>query len=108
VVPYSLVQDFAIKIRKMCFKIRPIFRPFLFSDYGTTKTVFHLQIFAGNLKKLTFVDFGTPKRILTRSVSKSFRFDLDLAVAMSNQRSFKFGSFRFAAFVPKKIECKRF
>ena len=29
-------------------------------------------------------------------------------VAMSNQRSFKIGSFRFAAFVPKKIECKRF
>ncbi len=29
-------------------------------------------------------------------------------LAMSNQRSFKIGSFRFAAFVPKKIECKRF
>ncbi len=29
-------------------------------------------------------------------------------VAMANQRSFKIGSFRFAAFVPKKIECKRF
>ncbi len=29
-------------------------------------------------------------------------------VAMSNQRSFKIGSFRFAAFVPKKIEWKRF
>ena len=29
-------------------------------------------------------------------------------VAMSNQRSFKIGSFRFAAFGPKKIECKRF
>jgi hypothetical protein len=27
---------------------------------------------------------------------------------MSNQRSFKIGSFCFAAFVPKKIECKRF
>ncbi len=27
---------------------------------------------------------------------------------MSNQRSFKIESFRFAAFVPKKIECKRF
>jgi hypothetical protein len=31
-----------------------------------------------------------------------------VGVAMSNQRSFKIGSFRFAAFVPKKIECKRF
>jgi hypothetical protein len=31
-----------------------------------------------------------------------------LEIAMSNQRSFKIGSFRFAAFVPKKIECKRF
>ncbi len=30
------------------------------------------------------------------------------SLAMSNQRSFKIGSFRFAAFVPKKIECKRF
>jgi hypothetical protein len=29
-------------------------------------------------------------------------------VAMSNQHSFKIGSFCFAAFVPKKIECKRF
>jgi hypothetical protein len=29
-------------------------------------------------------------------------------VVMSNQRSFKIGSFRFAAFVPKKIECERF
>jgi hypothetical protein len=29
-------------------------------------------------------------------------------LAMSNQRSFKIGSFRFAAFVPKKIKCKRF
>ncbi len=29
-------------------------------------------------------------------------------VAMSNQRSFKIGSFRFAAFVPKKIEYIRF
>ncbi len=27
---------------------------------------------------------------------------------MSNQRSFKIGSLSFAAFVPKKIECKRF
>ncbi len=33
---------------------------------------------------------------------------VDLELAMSNQRSFKIGSFRFAAFVPKKIECKRF
>jgi len=30
------------------------------------------------------------------------------AVAMSNQRSFKIGSFRFAAFVPKKIEYNSF
>jgi hypothetical protein len=29
-------------------------------------------------------------------------------LAMSNQRSFKIGSFRFAAFVPKKIECEHF
>jgi hypothetical protein len=29
-------------------------------------------------------------------------------LAMSNQRSFKTGSLRFAAFVPKKIECERF
>jgi hypothetical protein len=29
-------------------------------------------------------------------------------LAMSNQRSFKIGSFRFAAFVPKKIECRGF
>jgi hypothetical protein len=31
-----------------------------------------------------------------------------LVVAMSNQRSFKIESFRFAAFVPKKIEYIRF
>ncbi len=31
-----------------------------------------------------------------------------LGVAMANQRSFKIGSFRFAAFVPKKIEYIRF
>jgi hypothetical protein len=29
-------------------------------------------------------------------------------LVMSNQRSFKIESFRFAAFVPKKIECIRF
>jgi hypothetical protein len=28
----------------------------------------------------------------------------DFYLAMSNQRSFKIGSFRFAAFVPKKID----
>jgi hypothetical protein len=31
-----------------------------------------------------------------------------MGVAMSNQRSFKIESFRFAAFVPKKIEYIRF
>jgi hypothetical protein len=34
--------------------------------------------------------------------------DLMSALAMSNQRSFKIESFRFAAFVPKKIEYIRF
>jgi hypothetical protein len=51
--------------------------------------------------------------LLIQAVNENLQKDVttgvnDTGVAMSNQRSFKIGSFLFAAFVPKKIECKRF
>ncbi len=55
--------------------------------------------FLGSLKGL---------QIQAQGSSMGFGLSGGKGLAMSNQRSFKIGSFRFAAFVPKKIECKRF
>ncbi len=70
-----------------------------------------IQIFLTNwvvlglTKKMYWIKVWTPAKI---AIMTSDKEQSGSGLAMSNQRSFKIGSLRFSAFVPKKIECKRF